>query len=535
MDTHLLYTPTMDAERYDLLGERERYAFPDVERGGVSLNRGTAQPAAASTDPEGFADVRDRHRAALVTTTLPEDAPVIELDRPTAGIYVDLRRGVYLDLYQGVAQRLFDDARLRPRMQPLLDSGLLLRREINTDDFVGYAPAGVRLPQELAELVAGEAQRAFPREGGYRVFFSNSGAEAVEAAIKAATLSAYQRFLVTHGAETWASVCRELGIDQDPFLTDHARPVWGDYPLFVIALERAFHGRTLGSLALTRSRPAQREGFPLWRWARHVDPNDPAAVDGLIEPRPLADLLDEQGALAAVVGAGRVPSELLAAVVFEPFQGEGGYRPPNSETLRRLRARCDRAGALFVADEVQTFARAGATFFSEARALRPDVICLAKAAVLGMAILPADVAQEFPSGWHSNTFGSGKLFDVNLSHATFDMFLHGREPLFEGLSFAENERAKGAYFAEQLEALCRRQPARLSDPEGAGSLWGLTVADRPAFVAEAWRQGAKLLGAGSDERPGRVRFIFPADVLTKEIDDTVAVLERTSVVLGARP
>ena len=58
--------------------------------------------------------------------------------------------------------------------------------------------------------------------------------------------------------------------------------------------------------------------------------------------------------------------------------------------------------------------------------------------------------------------------------------------------------------------------------------------DRPAFLPEAWREGAKLLGAGSDARPGRVRFIFPADVLTKEIDDTVAVLERTIEALGAR-
>ena len=525
----------MDTDRYDIAAERERYDFPDVERGGVSLNRGTAQPVAASTEPDGFAGVRARHRAAVVTTTLPEDGPVIELDRPTAGIYVASRRGTYLDLYQGVAQRLFDDARLRPRLQPLLDSGLLLRREINTDDFLGYAPEGVRLPQELAELVAGEAQRAFAREGGYRVFFSNSGAEAIEAAIKAATLSAYQRFLAAHGAETWAAVCRELGVAQDPFFAEHERPVWRDYPLFVVALERSFHGRTFGALALTKSRPAHREGFPLWPWARHVDPHDPEAVDRLLERCPLAELLAEPGALAEVVAAGRVPLELLAGVVVEPFQGEGGYRAPTAETLRRLREACDRAGAVFVADEVQTFARGGATFFSETRGLRPDVVCLAKAAVLGMTIVPAAVAAGFPSGWHSNTFGSGKLFDVNLSYATLDTFLNERDPLFAGLSFAENEGVKGAYFAEQLAALCDRHPAQLSDPEGAGCLWGLTVADGPAFLAEAWRQGAKMLGAGSDERPGRVRFIFPADVLTKEIDDTIAVLERTAAALEARP
>ena len=93
---------------------------------------------------------------------------------------------------------------------------------------------------------------------------------------------------------------------------------------------------------------------------------------------------------------------------------------------------------------------------------------------------------------------------------------------------------KGAYAGERLDALCRDHAGLLSDPEGRGCIWGFSVSDRAAFLHEAWRQGAKLLGAGkADGRAGRVRLIFLADVLTREIDDTIDVLERTCCALEA--
>ncbi|MCK9487707.1 MAG: aminotransferase class III-fold pyridoxal phosphate-dependent enzyme [Dehalococcoidia bacterium] len=510
-------------EGYDVQAELTRYRFADVERNGHRLNRGTARPGVAADEPPEFEAVRSAHRAWMVETTLGPDSPVIELDQPTTGVYVASRRGVYLDLYLGVAQRLFDDARLAPRLEPLRASGLLLRREINTDDFLGFAPEGVRLPQDLAQLVAGEMGRAFPRPEGYGVFFSNSGTEAVEAAIKASTLSAYRRVLERHGEEAWAAVCAELGIELDTgFGTD--APVWRDYPLFCIALRGAFHGRSLGSLALTKSRPVQRIGFPMWRWRAHTSPQDPVELEALVDRRPLADLLAEPGALRRTVADGRVPLDLLAAAVFEPMQGEGGYRMPSPAVLAAMRQICDDAGAQLVADEVQTFARGGTTFFSEGSNVRPDIVCLAKAAIVGMTIIPASVMRTLRPGWHSNTFGSGRLFDVNYAYAVIDTYLNGAEPTFAGLSFRENEQVKGDCLRQGLEALAEEFPHVLSEVQGRGSIWGVTVTDRPAFLAAAWRQGAKLLGAGGAERPGRVRLILPADVLTKEVDDVVAVL-----------
>jgi len=508
-----------------LTDELHRYAFADVERGGVRLNRGTARPVASDAEPASFKAIRTAHLDVIVQSTLPPQGPVVELDRPTTGIYVDSRRGVYLDLYQGVAQRLFDDARVAPRLEPLLASGLLLRREINTDDVLGFAPPGVYLPQDLAALVTRAVNSAFPRPDGYRVFFSNSGTETVEAAIKACALVAYRRFIARFGDEAWAAVCAELGIERDPGFTEEI--VWRDYPCFFVALEGAFHGRTLGSLALTQSRPAQRIGFPSWRWVVHTPPDRAEAIEALVDRRPIAELLREPGALRRTVTAGRVPIDLLAGAFFEPFQGEGGYRAPARAVLTALRRLCDDAGALLVADEVQTFARGGTTFFSEGSGVAPDVVCLAKAAVVGMTVVPGEISDRLVRGWHSNTFGSGRVFDVNYAYAVIDTFLHDRDPLFGGRSFAENEVAKGAYLQEGLEAIIRDYPEVLSAVDGRGAIWGMTVADRPAFLDAAWRQGAKMLGAGGAERPGRVRIILPADVLTKEVDDVLTVLRRT--------
>lgn len=471
--------------------------------------------------------MRAGHDLVAVRTTIPAGAPVVELDRPATGVYVASRRGMYLDLYQGVAQRLFDDERLQPRLQPLLDSGLLLRREINTDDYLGFAPAGVQLPGDLARLVLAQAQRELPRADGYQLFFSNSGTEAVEAGLKAATLVRYRRFLAQYGPETWAAVCTELDIEPEPFFAARGAVVWRDYPLFIVALEGAFHGRTLGSLALTLSREAQKEGFPTWRWARHVSPTNTEALAHLVEETPIVDILAVPGRLRRIVSDGRIPAALLAGAIVEPFQGEGGYRHPARGVIAGLKELCVRHGSLLIADEVQTFARTGRVFYSSASGATPDIVCLAKSSVVGLTLLPAEHAAVFGHGWHANTFGSGRLFDVNYAHAAWDMFVNGSEPVFEGLSFAENEQVKGAYLGERLADLVRDHPDVLSEPDGAGCMWGLTALDRDRFVREAWRQGAKLLGAGAPTMPGRFRIILPADVLTKEVDDVIVVLDRT--------
>ncbi|HET7738838.1 MAG TPA: aminotransferase class III-fold pyridoxal phosphate-dependent enzyme [Tepidiformaceae bacterium] len=510
---------------YDYRREHERYAFPDAERGGFRINRGTARPAVSGADPEEFEAVRVGHNRLATRTTLPERGPVIELDRPSTGIYVSSRRGVYLDLYQGVAQRLFDDDRIRPKLQPLIDSGLLLRREINSDDYLGFAPAGVHLPVDLADLVVKAVQHEIPRRLGYRVFFSNSGTEAVEAALKAATLVRFRRIEKEYGASVWTDVCRELGVGEHSYFTHSKEVVWRDYPVFIVALEGAFHGRTIGSLSMTLSRPVQKVGFPSWKWVRHVSARGEPDLASVVDETPLLELLATPGRLRAVVEGGRIPSALLAGAIFEPFQGEGGYRHPDPGLLRDLRTMCTRHGALLIADEVQTFARTGATFRSPGCGAPPDILCLAKSSIVGLTIIPSDHTENLVSGWHANTFGSGRLFDLNYAYAVWDTFLNERDPVYGGISYSENEAVKGERLAEGLDRLSRRFPELVFEVDGSGCMWGFSTRNRDEFVRTAWQVGAKLLGAGAATSPGRIRLILPADVLAKEIDDVLDVLE----------
>src|SRR5205814_9169098 len=131
---------------------------------------------------------------------------------------------------------------------------------------------------------------------------------------------AYKRFLARFGPETFARVQTELGagrvsfLERDPSLRDH--PVWTDYPFQLVACEGAFHGRTLGSLSLTRSKRAHQLGHPKLHVVHHVPYNAPGdPVRALVDPRGIAELLSTPGELRRVVRAQRrIPEGLFAAV-----------------------------------------------------------------------------------------------------------------------------------------------------------------------------------------------------------------------------
>lgn len=224
-------------------------------------------------------------------------------------------------------------------------------------------------PPALASAVAGQARRLHVCPGSCandvrarvlealseatgmpRLFLSNSGAEAMEAALKAARLAT-------------------------------GRPG-------LVAAMRGFHGRTLGALSVSW-RPEHREPFePLLPDVTHVPFDDPDAA---------AEAVDGD----------------TAAVVVEPVQGEGGVHPASEGYLRSLRDLCDERGALLVLDEVQTgFGRTGRWFAFERHGVRPDVLALAKGMAGGFpmgatALGPA--VGELPAGSHGSTFGGGPL------------------------------------------------------------------------------------------------------------------------------
>ena len=388
----------------------------------------------------------------------------------------------------------------------------------------------VHTPQELAMLVNGLAEKAFPETGPFRCFFSNSGAEAGEAALKLAMLHRYREFVRKYGEDVLSRVMHDLGIARDTFYDqDNSLPdiVYRDYPFFVFACEQAFHGRTMGVLNMTRSKKAQHIGYWKSRWIRHVPFNgDVMDFTDQIDDRSITEILESPGGVAGVIASGKVPVDLAAAFMTEVYQGEGGYIIADKAWLASVAAAARGRGILFGTDEVQSFGRTGRLFATEHTGVDPDVTWMAKSAVLGITVVRADLAEDCHVGWHSNTFGSGKLFDVNMAHTTIELLTDSKDDLFEGRSYLENSRIKGEYVRMKLAELSAKHPDIFPEFSGLGGMWGLTVRHRAEIIEMGWQMGVKLLGCGGSGESSRLRILLLVDVLTREIDSFIDALDR---------
>jgi len=320
----------------------------------------------------------------------------------------------------------------------------------------------------LGELIAEVA----PVGGPVKVFFSNSGTEAVEAAIK----------LARHHTR---------------------RPN-------LIAFLGSFHGRTLGALSLTASRAVQRRGFgpmaPGVYHAPYADPYRGPAVDAC-----LAYLRQE------ILGRVVSPDE-VAAIVFEPIQGEGGYVLPPPEFVQGLAQIAAEHGMLLIADEVQSgIGRTGKMFAVEHAGVQPDIIVAAKGVAsglpMGLTIARADV-MDWPVGAHSNTFGGNPV----VSAAALTTIALVRSSLMQ------NAADVGAYLHARLIELSHRHPI-IGDVRGLGLMIGVELvrdrrtkeratAERDALVMAAFRRGLLVLAAGAS-----VIRLSPPLVLTREQAD----------------
>ncbi|MBM4411724.1 MAG: aspartate aminotransferase family protein [Chloroflexi bacterium] len=263
-----------------------------------------------------------------------------------------------------------------------------------------------------------------------RVFFCNSGAEAVEGAIK---------------------IARKWGIQ-------HRN---GAYE--IISTHNSFHGRTLAAVAATGT-PHYREPFgPPMPGFVFVDFNDVAQIK------------------AATTGR-------TCAVLLEPVQGEGGVNVPDADYLQRVRAWCDEQGILLILDEVQTgCGRAGTLFAYEQAGVEPDIMTLAKGLGGGMpigAILAKEACAVFEPGDHGSTFGGNSLAAAAATYVLTQ--------LTEG-GVIENARARGEQLARRLAALEDISPL-VAGQRGIGLLRGLELTDdvAPDVVARALGRGLIL-------------------------------------------
>jgi 4-aminobutyrate aminotransferase len=344
--------------------------------------------------------------------------------------------------------------------------------------------------ENLVALAEGLARQA-PGPGPWRVFFANSGAEVVEAAIKLARLR-----------------------------TGRAQ---------IVAFYGAFHGRTYGALSLTASKPVQRKGYgPLLPGVLHSHYAYCYRCPVNREPKTCrVECLD---LLTQTMFGSTVDPREVAAVIVEPVQGEGGYVVPHPGFLKRLREVTREHGILLIADEVQCgMGRTGRFFASQHFGLEPDLITVAKGIASGMPlgalIARADV-MEWESGGHGSTFG-GNPVSVAAALATLK--------LLEG-GLVKNAEVVGARLIGRLRERLGSHPA-VGDIRGLGLMIGVEIVERggePAprlrerILEEAFRRGLLLLGCGKST----IRLAPPLVIDGEDADLAATILEASIRAVG---
>ncbi|MBX5465283.1 MAG: aminotransferase class III-fold pyridoxal phosphate-dependent enzyme [Clostridia bacterium] len=408
--------------------------------------------------------------------SLAVDWPGLRVERAEGARVTAADGRVYLDFVSGMAALPLGHghpevvAAVREQAERLLHGPL----------GVFYYDVLLDLAEELAAVLPG---------GIATFFFGNSGTEAVEGAVKLA------RFVT-------------------------GRPM-------VVAFRGGFHGRSLGSLALTASKAFYRHGYQPLPGVVHSRFPYPLA-DGLAPEASVAAALEELDALFRHV----VAPEDVAAIVVEPVQGEGGYVVPPRGFLEGLRERADRSGALLVFDEVQTgFGRTGDFFAAETFGVTPDVMALAKAISsglpLGATAARPELMARWPAGTHGTTFGGSPLAAA-AALATLRVLRRERLP--------ERARRLGEAARAELWRLAGRHPGLVREVRGPGLMIGIECASgelATRVLRAALERGLILYPAGPDGRV--IRFIPPLNVPEADLEEGLEILGRAFDEVAGRP
>jgi 4-aminobutyrate aminotransferase len=366
-------------------------------------------------------------------------------------IVEDVDGNLFLDFAAGIA--VVSTGHCHPRVVEAIQRQAAELIHISGTDF--YLPNMVDLAERLAAVAPGKEAK--------KVYFGNSGTEAVEAAIK---LAKY-----------------------------HTRRDK------IIAFHGCFHGRTLGALSLTASKAVQRKGFgALLAGVFHIPyPNSYRCPYG--NPSPCT-CVESATFLEREIFKRLVDPEEVAAIFIEPIQGEGGYVPAPKEFLVELQRICRKHGILLVCDEVQSgMGRTGKWWACDHAGIEPDILCVAKGIASGMP-LSATIARaslmDWKPGAHASTFG-GNPVCVAAALATMDLL---------ETQYIENARRVGGFLMGRMADW----PARhriVGDVRGKGLLIGVEVVRdqktkeragdlREAIVDLAFEKGLLLLGAGEN-------------------------------------
>ena len=411
---------------------------------------------------------------AVLSSSLTRSYPFVAAEG--RGVWVkDVDGNEFLDFTAGIA--VTSTGHCHPRVVRAIQRQASKLLHMSGTDF--YYEVQVTLAEKLAALAPGKGKK--------RVFFTNSGAEAIEAAIKLARYHTRREKL--------------------------------------IAFFGAFHGRTLGALSLTASRVVQREKFgPLIPGVHHVGYGYCYRCPYNLK-YPACDIACVSY-IEDTLFRKTVPAEEVAAVVVEPIQGEGGLVMPPPGYHEMLRELTRRHKILLIVDEVQAgMGRTGKMFAIEHWGVEPDMIVLAKGIASGMplgAMIAKSELVDWEPGSHASTFGGNPV----ACQAALETIR-----LLE-TKLIENARTVGDYLKTQLLELSRRYPL-VGDVRGAGLMLGIelvknretkepAIKERNTIVQKAFRRGLLLLGCGESG----IRFTPPLVVTRQEVDVALEILER---------
>ena len=414
-----------------------------------------------------------RDRDALATSYHREYPLVVDHALGSELWDVDGKR--YIDFMAGVA--VLNVGHRHPYVVEAVQQQIDKFWHICLHDF--YYPNAVELAEKLQEIA--------PMSDHTRVYFGNSGTEAVEAGIKLAR-----------------------------YKTGRSR---------FIGFTGAFHGRTLGSLSFTSSKTIQRANYQLMVPVHHLPyPNDyrPVLVarNGEEYGDTILDYLENE--LFRMV----VSPQDIAGILIEPIQGEGGYIVPSIGFFKRLRHLCDRHGIVLIVDEVQSGAgRTGRWWAIEHEEVEPDIVCFAKGIASGMplgGIIARDEVMTWKSGAHGSTFG-GNPVAVAAALATLQVIEN------EGL--LEYAIEAGEYVKDALFEMETNHPS-IGQVRGRGLMLGVEfVADRLTkergvqlrnhIIQRGFEEGLLLLPCGENT----IRMTPPLNISRKLLDEGLQIFE----------
>jgi 4-aminobutyrate aminotransferase len=412
----------------------------------------------------------------FISPSYTRDYPLVV--RRGAGMLIeDMDGNTFLDFSAGIA--VVSTGHCHPDVVRAVQKQAETLIHMSGTDF--YYPVMARLAEKMAAIAPGKSPK--------RVYFGNSGTEAVEAALKLARYHTKRhRFIAFFGC---------------------------------------FHGRTFGSLSLTSSKAVQRNGFgPLLSGVSHVPYPNPYHCtsghqpDDCVCDRDVVDFIENK------LFKTTMPPQEVAAIVVEPIQGEGGYVVPPAGFLGRLRELADRHGILLIFDEVQSgMGRTGKMWACDHSGVAPDILVTAKGIAsglpLGVMVARAEL-MDWPRGAHASTFGGNPVACA----AALETIRLLEE------KYIANAAAMGEYVFGKIGSWTQKHPL-VGHIRGKGLMVGIELvkdkktkepnpAARDKIVQRAFEQGLLILGCGAST----VRLMPPLIVERDQIDFALDLLDR---------